>query len=109
MINLIEINVLREYYKHDVITITRHALNRCRERNIKLKDIRNCIMTGEIIEQYPDDFPYPSCLILGYTLDNRKLHTVVSDEGESGRIITAYVPNTDKFENDMRTRKERSK
>ena len=25
-------------------------------------------MNGEIIEQYPDDYPYPSCLILGVSI-----------------------------------------
>lgn len=28
-------------------------------------------------------------------------------DGESGRIITAYIPNTEKFEDDLKTRKER--
>lgn len=64
-------------------------------------------MSGEIVEQYPDDFPFPSCLIFGYASDNRIIHVVISDEGESGRIITAYIPNTTKFENDLKTRKER--
>lgn len=63
-------------------------------------------MTGQIIEQYPEDFPFPSCLVLGYSEDNRIVHVVISDEGESGRIVTAYIPNIDKFEDDLKTRKE---
>ncbi len=89
-----------------MIVISEHAKNRCRERNIKQKDIEHCIMTGEIIEQYPDDFPFPSCLVFGYGINNQIIHAVVSSEGESGRIITAYIPNTDKFETDLKTRKE---
>ena len=64
-------------------------------------------MTGEIIEQYPDDFPFPSCLIFGYTMDNRVIHVVISSEGSCGRIITAYIPNTEKFESDLKTRREK--
>ena len=104
---MIDIETLKDYFEKDVIFISQHAKNRYRERGIKQKDVRNCIMTGEIIEQYPEDFPFPSCLVFGYAADGRIIHVVVSDEGESGRIITAYIPNTDVFENDLRTRKER--
>lgn len=104
---MINIEKLKEYFLKDTILISEHAKNRCRERDIKQKDVKDCVMTGEIIEQYPDDFPFPSCLIFGHAADNRIIHVVISDEGESGRIITAYIPNTDKFEDDLKTRKER--
>ncbi len=104
---MIDIKTLKNYLIYDTIVVSQHAMNRCRERNIKQKDIKNCILTGEIIEQYPDDFPFPSCLIFGHAADNRIIHVVVSDEGECGRIITAYIPNTDKFESDLKTRRER--
>ena len=44
------------------IRITLHAAKRLEQRRIFLKDVIACIMNGEIIEQYPDDYPYPSCL-----------------------------------------------
>lgn len=103
---MIKIERLQEYYIQDRIIISIHAQERLRQRGIKQKDIKNCIMTGEIIEQYSDDFPFPSCLIFGYTLNNEILHVVASDEGTISRIITAYFPNEDKFESDMKTRKE---
>lgn len=104
---MIDIEKLKRYFCDDMIVVSAHAKNRCRERGIKQRDIRNCIMTGEIIEQYPDDFPFPSCLVFGYSADNRIIHVVISDEGQMGRIITAYIPNTIKFRNDFKTRKER--
>lgn len=52
-----------------------------------------------------DDFPFPSCLIFGYTTDNKILHVAASDEGSMSRIITAYFPSTDKFHDDFKTRK----
>ena len=102
---MIDIETLRNYFHNDMIVISEHAKNRCRERNIKQKDIKHCVMSGEIIEQYPDDFPFPSCLVFCYTADNRIIHAVISSEGESGRIITAYIPNTAKFKDDLKTRK----
>lgn len=62
-------------------------------------------MTGEIIEQYPDDLPYPSCLIYGHAVDGKVIHVVASDNGDFSKVITAYIPNTIKFESDLRTRK----
>lgn len=102
---MIKIERLQEYYKQDKIIISVHAQERLRQRGIKQKDIRSCIMTGETIEQYPNDFPFPSCLIFGYAENKKILHVVASDEGTASRIITAYYPNTEKFENDMKTRK----
>ena len=54
-----------------------HAAKRLEQRGISIKDVMNCIMHGEIIEQYPTDYPYPSCLILGVTVDDKFLHTVI--------------------------------
>ena len=67
---------------------TQHCLQRMQERDISRLDVKNGIATGEIIEDYPDDYPNPSCLIFIY-------------------IITAYYPDTKKFENDLKTRRKR--
>lgn len=85
---------------------SKYALERMQERNISRDDVKNCIMHGEIIENYPDDFPYPSCLIYGYTINVRSvIHVVVSCNSENIGIITAYFPDFYEFENDLKTRK----
>ena len=84
-----------------------HVAARMQERGIKRDDIINCIINGEIIEDYPNDYPNPSCLMFGYTLNNRVIHVVIGYDGENIYIIKAYYPNTDKFELDMKTRRER--
>ena len=105
---MIDINNLRSYYEKERVIITIHAQERLRQRGIRAKDVRNCIMTGEIIEQYPDDFPFPSCLVFGKSVNGKILHVVASDEGTGSRIITAYFPDNIKFEDDLKTRKERT-
>ena len=60
---MIKIENLRFYYENDTVFVTEHAAERFRQRGIKAKDIRAVINNGEIIEQYPDDSPFPSCLI----------------------------------------------
>ncbi len=84
---------------------SKHCLERMQERDISIADVKSCLQTGEIIENYPDDFPHPSCLIFGHTKENKILHIVVGTDDNSLFFITAYFPNTDKFEKDLKTRK----
>lgn len=103
------IEVLRQFCKNDSIFITNHAMERCRERGIAVKDILSAIMNGEIIENYPDDFPFPSCLVLGKDANGKVIHICMSNEGEASKVITAYYPSLEKWNADFKTRKEVSK
>lgn len=82
-----------------------HCLERMQERDIRRADVKECLLKGEIIEDYPEDYPHPSCLIFGYTVENKVIHVVVGNDGQYIHVITAYFPNTEKFENDLKTRK----
>jgi hypothetical protein len=45
------------------------------ERGITREEVHTVIGTGETIEDYPNDFPYPSRLLLGmvrFTTDTRR-------------------------------------
>ena len=104
---MIDINTIRKYYEQDQVYVTEHASNRFRQRGITAKDIRHVIDNGEIIEQYPDDYPFPSCLVLGKDNNKNTIHVCLSDEGTSSRIITAYYPDKNKWNNDFKTRREK--
>ena len=105
----LDIQELRKLWIPANIRITLHAAKRLEQRGILLKDAMNCILTGEIIEQYPDDYPYPSCLILGLSVGKQMLHVVIGHHESELFLITAYFPSTDKWEDDFKTRKETSK
>ena len=49
---------------------------RMQERDISRADVKKCVLEGEIIEDYPDDFPHPSCLIFGYTINDKIIHVI---------------------------------
>ena len=95
--------------KSENIIISLHGQLRLHERKISVDDVMNAIDNGEIIEQYPEDFPFPSCLILGLAVASMYIHVVVSMNDGKIYLITAYVPSADKWEADWKTRKERSK
>lgn len=84
---------------------TAHGLERMQERNIRRQDVKCCIMSGEIIEEYPDDYPHPSSLIFGYNVDNKVLHVVAGLTADYIYVITAYYPSTAKFKKDLKTRR----
>lgn len=86
--------------------ITRHCQIRIEKRGIAVADVEYAIMNGEIIEEYPDDYPFPSCLIFCMLDDNTPLHVVCSLGNDSLYLITAYHPTQDKFEPDYKTRKK---
>lgn len=84
-----------------------HAAEKMTERSILRKEVIECIMNGDIIEVYPNDKPFISCLVFGYTIDNKPLHVVCSYSDDYLYIITVYEPNKNKlvWENDLKTRR----
>lgn len=106
---MIDIKHLQQHFQDDMVFITGHAAERSRQRGLLFRDLRNAVENGEIIEQYPDDFPFPSCLILGPDLAGDIIHVCMSEEGTASRIITAYRPDKKKWSDDFRIRKETQK
>jgi len=76
------------------------------QRGISTNDIVCAIQDGEMIEQYPTDYPYPSCLILGLTINNKPIHVVCGAGVNELWLITAYYPNPDEWLHDFKIRKE---
>ena len=101
------IEELREICNDETIEVTRHALDRFMKRGINYSDVKSAIMTGEIIEPHPDDYPHPSCLILGATLKQSLIHVVVGCAEKRLWIVTAYYPDIEMWSDDYKTRKEK--
>lgn len=86
---------------------TIHGFERCVERGISPKETEDVILSGEIIEHYPDNKYGPSCLICGLTKEGRILHVQCSMDPVW--IVTAYDPalNPEEWEVDFKRRKEK--
>ena len=81
---------------------TIHAAERMTERDISKEDVLNAIASGEAIENYPDDCPFPSVLLYG-----NDIHVVCGLGKGVVTVVTAYRPSLDKWEPDMRTRRRK--
>ncbi len=92
--------------KFEKIEFRVHAIRRMFERKISNQEVLKVMQEGEVIEEYPDDKPYPSMLILGF-VGRRPIHVVlaVNEEENMGIVITAYQPNPLLWENNFRRRK----
>ena len=73
MLDLIE--EIREYIKDEKIQWRGHILSRMIQRRIKISDVLTCLQNGEIIEEYNNDNPFPSCLVLGFSKE-KPFHVV---------------------------------
>jgi hypothetical protein len=64
------------------------------------------IEVGQPIQEYADDKPYPSYLMLGY-LNQRPLHIVVAKDDIENIciIVTAYQPSNEIWNSDFKTKK----
>jgi Domain of unknown function (DUF4258) len=82
-----------------------HAIQRMFQRNISEKDVRSILMKGETIEEYADDTPYPSRLILGW-IGQKPFHVVAADNDMDKEIIiiTVYEPDREKWSDDFKRR-----
>ena len=87
------------------ILISHHARVRMFERNISTDELIPIISSGEIIEEYPDDEPYPSVLIMGF-IDAVAYHIVIALCRDHIRVITVYIPEEDKWIEYRRRRNE---
>lgn len=101
---MILIENLRKLNTAEHYAVTEHARIRLLERGIVLADIIKCVENGEIIEQYENDKPLPSCLVLGLSAREKAIHIVVSHD-EFIYLITAYFPVEEYWEDDFRTRR----
>jgi len=102
-----KIEEYRAINRLEKIAVTKHARIRLEERGIHMDDIVEAISNGEIIKEYLDDKPLPSCLILGKSTKDKPLHIVISRDEEFIYLITAYFPDSRQWEEDFKTRKER--
>ena len=93
---------IRECFGYGKVYYSMHA--RAEMENEEFGEIQDhevyeVVLSGKVIESYPKDVPYPSCLIYGATDKGRPLHAVCaySEEDDLAIIITVYQPDPRKW------------
>jgi len=91
------------------ILILPHALQQMTraDRMIEPSEVRKVVLTGEVIEDYPEDDRGQSCLILGTGKDERKIHVVCAPKDEYLAVITTYIPDPEGWDGQFKVRRTR--
>lgn len=67
-------------------------------RDIDVDDVLEVLLQSEIIEDYPDNYPFPSCLMMGKAKD-RALHVDLANTTDDLKIISAYWQTRESLRN----------
>ena len=70
-----------------------HALERASERGIDQISLREALLNGEVIEDYPHDRRGHSCLVYGKSQEGKDIHVVCGMTDETLWVITVYEPD----------------
>ena len=86
---------------------TYHVNVRLAGRFISRDELLGAAETYEVIESYPEDKYLPSYLVWATSI-NGPCHVLVAIDldGDNVRIVTAYRPNPDEWESDLKFRKK---
>ena len=92
-----KINDIVHAIQKNHVRISDHADEEAEADELTFDEIYFSVMHGEIIEHYPDDRPYPSCLIYGMTFSDDPVHSVwaYNEENQWAVLVTVYRPDPD--------------
>ncbi|MBE7438215.1 MAG: DUF4258 domain-containing protein [Spirochaetales bacterium] len=86
--------------------ISKHAMERIVSRDIHIGSLPAVIAASAVIEEYLDDRPHPSYLLLGFA-GKSPLHLVVArTETMECILITAYYPDPEQWDSKFKIRKK---
>ena len=90
------IEEIKRKFARDGFEFSKHATDQSILREISVREIRQAVSVGEVIEDYPYDKYGPSCLILGFTSAGRPLHIQCSYPSRPViKVVTVYEPDPD--------------
>jgi Domain of unknown function (DUF4258) len=100
-----QIEEIRQKISADRFEFSKHALDQSILRHILVREVREAIDNGQVIEDYPDDKYGASCLISGLTQDLRPIHIHCSYPTRPLiKIITIYEPSLQRWNDDFSRR-----
>ncbi len=105
---LLDLSIIQQAARDGRITWRYHALRRARERGITREQAIRVLTEGAIIEQRPDDTPYPMCLMMAMVEEKRPLYVALRYDEVDDRmyVITIHWLDPDKWEDPWTRRRQ---
>lgn len=84
---------IQERIRVDRYEFSIHAENEREDEHILVAELEQSVLSGKLLEDYPEDPRGHSCLIMGFASSGRAIHSVwglLPDDRV--RVITVYIP-----------------
>jgi len=81
------------------IAYSDHGLREALAEDFSEQDVRQALINGELLENYPEHRRGPCCLMSGKTAERRNVHIVVTTALARLLVITVYEPKEPKWRN----------
>lgn len=96
-----EIENIIEAVQAGRVVLSRHSLREAAADDLVLGEVYESVMNGEILEDYPDAYLMPACLILGFNTLGEPIHSVWGYDqiNQMARLITVYRPDPNRWIN----------
>ena len=94
-----DIKWIKEQIEKGDYQLKLHAVERASIRGIDPLEVKEALLNGEIIEDYPQDKRGHSCLVYGNTQGGRDIHVLCGAAYDILWIITVYEPDPEEWVN----------
>jgi hypothetical protein len=95
----VDIASIIQAIRHNRVRITDHADEETQSDRLSISEVFASVFPGEVIEEYPSDKPYPSCLVYGKTAEAESVHTVraYNEKNQWVVLVTVYRPDPQRW------------
>ena len=98
--------IVPQCFDKDTVYFTSHAKREMASEEfgvISISEVVEAAKSVKLLEEYPEDTPYPSALLLGFTLTERPIHLVCAfdEDGSLLIVITIYHPDPERWIKNM--------
>lgn len=105
-----DIKWIKECVRENAYFLSGHADEERMDDNLTILEIEEALLSGRILENYPDDRRGESCLVVGFTNSGIPIHLVCGRREDGFVIITVYIPSPPKFKTPyVRVKRRRKK
>jgi hypothetical protein len=91
-----EIEEIKKCVRNGQYVYSLHAEIKRKGEKLTIAQIKDALLSSEMLEQYPDTGRGKSCLVLGFA-DEIPIHVVCGWLGEKIALVTVYIPRPPKF------------
>lgn len=94
---MLEIQWIQEHIKNGEYYFSKHGDQERQSDNLTIAEVEEALLSGRILEQYPDMGRGESCLVAGFSEGGKPVHIVCGTREKWLVVITVYIPRPPKF------------